>query len=88
MDDTCRRGKYCASVVVLLAQDEQGGRMNNEAVPDTKLTLGDQVRDTITGVEGTLTCYCVYLTGSTRLQIERKGDGKTFWFDAERLSPV
>jgi hypothetical protein len=50
--------------------------------------LGQKVRDSVTGVEGTVTAITRYLAGCVRVAVElvnREGAPKEYWFDEPRL---
>lgn len=52
--------------------------------------LGSEVRDSITGFEGTATGRAEYLYGCVRIQVEaheiKDGEPQSCWFDEQRLS--
>ena len=55
--------------------------------------LGDRVKDSITGLEGTVTGRCAYLNGCVSLEIQpyKLHDGrpiKTVWLDEQRVDQV
>ena len=54
-----------------------------------KFSMGDLVKDSVTGFTGIVTAYSFYITGSPRVCVEAKSvDGKpgeSAWFDEERL---
>jgi hypothetical protein len=56
-----------------------------------QIKLGQKVKDTITGFDGTATGRCEYLTGVPRVQVVRQNtDGKMQeeWLDEPRLEVV
>ena len=54
------------------------------------ISLGDEVRDTVTGYTGTVTARSEYLQGTTRCAVESYRDGKMTceWIDEGRLAIV
>ena len=57
----------------------------------SKFALGLYVKDIVTGFSGRVTAIALYLTGSTRYQIESlDGTGRPveWWFDEERLRNI
>lgn len=61
-------------------------------MPDGRqFELGDVVRDTVTGYEGTITGICRYLQGSDTAMVERllaDGSLKAPWIELARLVAV
>ncbi len=57
----------------------------------TKFNLGDKVKDTITGLQGTITSYTFHLSGCHYCEIElppENGDIKTLYYPEERYELV
>jgi hypothetical protein len=54
----------------------------------TKLKLGDQARDPISGFEGTVTGRAEYLYGCVQVLLSGSDDGKPIgeWFDEDRVT--
>lgn len=64
--------------------------MNHKQVPTTEITLGDCVKDKITGLTGIAIAYDVWETGCVRIGIESTElkDGKPIgatWLDSYRV---
>lgn len=55
------------------------------------MNLGEHAKDKVSGLEGTITGLCQFLTGSDRVEITTAAtDGKfdSQWFDVERVVSV
>ncbi len=55
------------------------------------IKLGDKVKDSITGFEGTAVAKCDYLYGCKQFQVEgvdHDKQPKSWWFDFQRLKKV
>ena len=54
--------------------------------------LGKQVRDKVTGFEGTCTSHCLYITGPDRITVEAQATkgkrGESMYLDVERAEVV
>lgn len=57
-----------------------------------KVSLGDQVRDRVTGFHGVVTAHCQYLNEQDRYRVEgpvgEKNEPKEAWFTVSRLEVI
>lgn len=62
--------------------------MKTQDVSIQRMRFGTQATDRITGVAGTVTGFCDYITGCRQYQLEWEKDGQPHsrWFDESRLS--
>lgn len=66
------------------------GIFRSKASYETDIRLGERYRDEQTGIEGVATCVSFYQHGCERVSLEvvRKGEIKTYGFDAPRLKSI